>query len=523
MLMAANLGAAQSFNVLYSFGGSGEPQMPQSSMTQGLDGNLYGTTPLGGQDQDGTTFGISVQGTPGLVYSFTGTSGLQPYGGLTLAADGNFYGTASGGGTSNCGIIFRITNAGNLQVLYNFTCGSDGGSPYARPIQGTDGNLYGTTTAGGANSCGTIYQLTSSGQLNVIHNFVRNQGYFTPAPLIQGVDGNLYGTTESGGYGSGAVFSVSTSGKFNTLYTFSGSDGAAPQAPLVQANNGIFYGTTSAGGIGFGTVFQITPSGQFQPLHNFNQSDGALPLAGLIQGTDGYLYGTTDEGGTADAGVIFRMTMKGKIGLLYSFDGNTAANPEASLVQDTDGTFFGTSQLGGSQSDGTFFSFSMGLQPFVQLVPNTGLVGASSFILGQGLSGATAVQFGGVPAEFNILSDTSINVTVPGGALSGTVVVKTPGGRLTSNQAFRVLPQIKSFSPSRGTIGTPVTINGVSLTQTTQVTFGGAPSLGFLVESDTQVLAIVPVGAKTGKIGITTFGGSTLSSTVFTVVNKNRQ
>jgi hypothetical protein len=115
------------------------------------------------------------------------------------------------------------------------------------------------------------------------------------------------------------------------------------------------------------------------------------------------------------------------------------------------------------------------------------------------------------------VSDTFLTATIPAGARTGVVTVTIPGGNLKSKINFRVTPTIKTFSPSSGPVGTPVTITGVSLTQTSKVTFGGVKATTVVVNSDTQVTANVPTGAKTGKIAITTPGGTATSSAIFTV------
>jgi hypothetical protein len=154
------------------------------------------------------------------------------------------------------------------------------------------------------------------------------------------------------------------------------------------------------------------------------------------------------------------------------------------------------------------FSLHMGSQLFVSMVRHSGAVGAKVEILGQKLKGTTGVSFNGTAASFTIVSNTYLTASVPAGATTGTVQVTISSGTLNSNQAFRVTPQIKSFTPTSGTVGTPVTITGVSLTQTKKVTFGEVKATGFQVNSDTQVTADVPTGAKTGKIAITTSGGT---------------
>ena len=123
----------------------------------------------------------------------------------------------------------------------------------------------------------------------------------------------------------------------------------------------------------------------------------------------------------------------------------------------------------------------------------------------------------GTAASFTTVSNTYLTATVPAGATTGTVQVTTSTGTLNSNQAFRVTPQLKSFTPASGTVGTPVTITGVRLTHAKKVTFGGVKATSSKVNSDTQVTANVPIGAKTGKIAVTTPGGTVASSGIFTV------
>ena len=194
------------------------------------------------------------------------------------------------------------------------------------------------------------------------------------------------------------------------------------------------------------------------------------------------------------------------------------------MLQATNGTFYGSTTYGGITSDpcpangcGTLFSLSTGLGPFVAFVRNSAKVGQIGGILGQEFTGTTAVSLNGTPASFRVVSDTYIRATVPAGATTGPATVTTPSGTLTSNQSFRVTPQLLSFSPPSGPVGTQVTITGVSLTQTTGVGFGDYTPASFTVNSDTQVIATVPTGAKTGPVGVRTQGGTAISSATFTV------
>jgi len=514
---------AQTYSDLYNFGdASGDPLSPQYSgiVAQGRDGNLYSTTPAGGSAGLGTMFKITAQGTVNVLYNFDGTHGKFPYGGLTLGMDGNFYGTTSAGGSTNLGVVFQITPAGVLTVLHTFASG-DGYSPYAPPIQGVDGNFYGTTIFGGASAYGTVYKMTPTGTLTVLHSFDLANGRNPFGPLVQGNDGNFYGTAYSGLGNNkyGMVFKVTGNGTFTILHAFNLTDGANPYAGLVLGKDGNFYGTTFNGGtVGDGNVFKITPAGTLTALHSFTPaSDGGTPYGGLVQATDGNFYGVGYLGGTSNHGTIFRITPSGTFSVRHSFDGTSGGSPMITPMQHTTGILYGDTNTGGTHNTGTFYNLKASLAPYAALLPASGKVGKVIGILGQGFNSATGVSFNGTTAQFKVSADTYLTATVPAGATTGLVTVAIPSGNLKSNRTFRVTPVLKSFTPPSGTVGTPVTITGVSLTQTSKVTFGGVKATTVVVNSDTQVTANVPNGAKTGKIAISTPGGTATSSTVFTV------
>ena len=209
---------AQTFSVLYNFGTqSDDPTNPQYSgiVAQGRDGNLYSAAP-GGTDGVGAMFKITPGGTLTVPYTFDLT--VEPYGGLTLGTDGNFYGTTNSGGTANLGTVFKVAPGGKLTVLHNFTNTGDGAYPYAPPIEGADGNFYGTTTQANLAN-GTVYKITSSGVLTTLHTFDFAEGQYPFAPLVQGTDGNFYGTAQLGGRstkcvgGCGTVFKITPLGR----------------------------------------------------------------------------------------------------------------------------------------------------------------------------------------------------------------------------------------------------------------------------------------------------------------------
>ena len=531
---------AQTVTVLYNFGtGILDPLHPTypGIIAQGSDGVLYSTAPGGGNyPQEGSVFSLTPSGQLTSLYSFGGTfvlnEGSIPVGGLTLGTDGNFYGTTSGGGIYGGGIVFKITPSGLLTKLYDFTGGSDGSGPMAPPIQGSDGNFYGTTYAG-ANNYGTVFKITPSGKFTTIHSFAFSEGSAPYAPLVQGTDGNFYGTTTGGGSNGnlGTVFKITPAGKLTTLHSFDAVHGTSPYAPLIQGSDGNFYGTTFLGGSnGCGLVFKITTAGKFTVLYNFcpitGCADGEHILSGLVQGSDGNFFGVASSGGTAEGyGTIYKISSTGAFSVLYAFDLPTGWTP-VTLMQHTNGLLYGEATGGGTGSSivcgsncGTAYSLDVGLGPFVSFLrqQSPAKVGGSIGIFGQGFAGATGVSFGGTRATFTVSSDTYLITSVPAGALTGPITVETSGGSLTSNRTFRVTPQVKSFSPTSGTIATSVQITGVSLAQTSRVSFGGVKATTFTVNSDTQVTATVPTGAKTGRIAITTAGGTSTSATSFTV------
>lgn len=520
---------AQTYTDLYNLGSNnGDPLNPawMGLFAQGRDGNLYTTSQTGGTFSDGTAFQLTLAGkvTP---WSFDGkgSDGVSPYSGLTLGTDGNFYGTTYYGGSSGAGTVFKVTSSGKITTLYSFNgfnC-----CAYAPPIQGLDGNFYGTTSDGGGEVFGTVYKMTPSGKMTFIYTFPGSSKLGYPMALTLGTDGNFYGTALGGGTTRyGGVFKITPKGKLTELYAFQGTpDGQTPKGAIIQATDGNFYGTTQAGGAnGFGCIYKMTPAGALTIIHSFDETDGLglAPLAGLVQATDGKFYGAAAN--NTSSGVIFQIASDGTYAVLVSLTNVTGkfpgANPQVSLFQHTNGTLYSDTYGGGSQNDGgVVYSLGMGLGPFVSFVGPLfeGKVGKTIEILGQGFTGTTKVSFHGVSATFSVVSDTYLTAVVPAGATTGSVTVSAPGGKLTSNRIFRVTPAILSFSPPSGPVGTQVKITGTSFTGAKKVTFGGVKATTFSVDSDTQITATVPTGAKTGKIQVTTPGGTATSATDFTV------
>lgn len=421
-----------------------------------------------GGTPDGTIYKITPQGTLTVLHSFCSQTGCPggaaPFAGLVLGNDGNFYGTANGAGTFAAGTVFKISAQGAFTTLYNFcplTLCPDGSAPSGGLAQGTDGNFYGTTFYGGANNDGgTVFKITPQGSLTTLYSFCAQavcvDGWHPQAGLVQGSDGNLYGTTSNGGAnGGGIVFKITKQGVITTLHSFCAQancpDGENPYAALIQAADGNFYGTTLNGGNAgsfYGTVFKITPQGALTTLYSFcSQSgcaDGYSPYAGLFQGTDGNFYGTTNTGGANFEGTVFKITPQGTLTTLFSFCAQSQCSDGGGevtgIVQATSGKLYGTTLGGGTNQFGTVFSLNAGLGAFVQTFPTSGKVGSAVKIQGTNLTGATAVSFHGIAATFTVVSGSLIKTTVPVGATTGAVKVTTPHGVLTSIKTFRVTP-----------------------------------------------------------------------------------
>ncbi|HEY2713854.1 MAG TPA: choice-of-anchor tandem repeat GloVer-containing protein [Chthoniobacterales bacterium] len=312
--------------------------------------------------------------------SFNGDNGSYPTTGLVLASDGNFYGTTPSGGSTTVnpptrGVAYRITPSGTLTPLVGFTGAVTGEQPLAALIQGSDGNLYGTTAGGFDSLYGTVFKLTLDGTLTTLFVFTYDSttdtfpdGNAPEAALVEGPDGNLYGTTAGGGRQNGGssalgtIFKMSPAGDLLGSFPVYGfADISIPNAPLLLGPDGAFYSTAyqSGGGLGSGAVYQFSAAGVVTVLHGFNDTpDGNVPNGGLVLGSDGNFYGTTQFGGTSHLGTAYRISPEGTYEELLSFDGSNGAQPLGQMIKATDGNFYGTTVGGGSYSQGTVFQLT---------------------------------------------------------------------------------------------------------------------------------------------------------------------
>jgi uncharacterized repeat protein (TIGR03803 family) len=457
--------------------------------------------------------------------SFNATDGGNPYlESLVQGIDGNLYGTTVfyGAHGTSYGTVFKISPTGTLTSLYTFcskTGCTDGYQAFAGLFLATNGNLYGTTSTGGAHGSGTVFKITPAGTLSTLYSFCSQtgcaDGVLPLAGLVQGTDGKFYGTTHSGGaHGNGTVFKItitSTGATLTTLYSFCPkigcADGSYPWAGLVQGTDGNFYGTTLGGGAhgNYGTVFKIIPTGTptLTTLYSFCSqtgcTDGTQPYAGLIQASDGNFYGTTLGGGTNHNGTVFKITPTGTLTTLHRFVHTDGFAPSAGLVQATDGNFYGTTSEGGANGHGTVFKITPG--------------GTNTLATLHNFSGPDGSGVNGVIG--GLVQDTNGNfygTTAYGGASN----VCTGGCGTVFSLSVGLGSFVKTL-PSSGKVAATVYILGTNLTSASNVSFNGSAAT-FTVVSASEIKTTVPSGATTGFVTVTTSGGTLKSNKVFRVL-----
>lgn len=448
--------------------------------------------------------------------------------------------------------------------------GINGQSPTGSLVQGLDGNFYGTTAEGGSLDSGTLFKVTPSGALTLLHTLNGNtDGGLSYTALLQAPDGNFYGTMSIGGADlHGTVIKMTPAGTVTTLYSFCAqsncADGNQPSVSLVAGTDGNFYGTTSLGGNinGVGTAFRITPAGKLTTLYDFgalpNFADGDQPDSPLLLARDGNFYGTTYSGGASGVngyGTVFQLTPAGKLTTLYSFCVNgpicdDGQHPiSGALVLGADGDFYGTTTVGGSTGFGTVFKITRAgklttLHAFAGPegeIPYAGLIqGTDGNFYGLTQVGG-ANNFGTIyqmtPAgQVTDLHDFCAQRGCPDGSYASSALVQgtdgifygatQTGGDTTSCKSMGcgtvysfsmgLSPFVESL-PAIGKVGAKIRILGNKLTGATSVTFNHTPAT-FTVVSDTQITTRVPSGATTGTVEVTTSSGTLKSNVAFQVL-----
>jgi uncharacterized repeat protein (TIGR03803 family) len=305
---------ATGVTTLHSFYGP-DGTCPTGGVTAGPDGTLYGTTFRGriSSDPEGTVFKLTPTGTFTTLHSFHVTDtdscaeGCFPFGGVTFGSDHQLYGTTSDW-RRDFGTLFRVSPSGDVSIVHRF---ADGGGlgPFAALAPATDGNLYGTTYYGVLPdfSAGNVFRVTPNGEVTSLAT-IPGHPY---SPLVQGHDGHLYGAALGGSTGLGILFKTTLSGHVSVLHAFDGTDGMNPVGELYEMGTGEFlgvtFGSTDPRRKQYGTLYRMKPDGTLVTFHRFSWLDGANPFAGLTRASDGALYGTTYAGGFGGGGVIFRV------------------------------------------------------------------------------------------------------------------------------------------------------------------------------------------------------------------------
>jgi len=298
--------------------------------------------------------------------------GIQPNGVILVSSGGlsGLFGTTNGGGRYNYGTVFQLSpnesGGWTEYILHSFQGNDlgneDGANPVAGLVADSAGTLYGTTYKGGDYNKGTAFDLyldEGSWQEDVLHSFgLYDTGAYPTSGLIINSDGNPYGTTSAGGEQDGGdVFDLLNDGATEEeLFDF--PDGTTPMGSLLQVNDNI-YGVTERGGDHHsGTVFEITRPGSVRRLYSFgSRGDGINPQAGLLWGNNGYLYGTTSGGGMYGHGTVFAESLGGGEDIiLWSFgNGDDGSFPTSNLTVER-GILLGTTVFGGMYGHGTVFA-----------------------------------------------------------------------------------------------------------------------------------------------------------------------
>jgi len=441
-------------------------------------------------------------------------------------------------------VAMVIPSQAQFKTLVEFNK-TTGYPPNAPLVQGFDGNLYGTTYAGGSHDDGgssfggTVFNVSTAGTLTTIYNFCAEadcaDGQLNHVGLILGNDGNYYGVTTQGGNtsggcvgtGCGTVFKITPQGVLTTLYSFCSeancADGLYPESALVQGVDGDFYGATtfgganpcaSSGGGGCGTLFKITTSGVQTTIHSFcsqsNCSDGDFP-GQLILGADGNFYGTTSYGGSNNAGTFFKITPQGTLTTVYSFaEGSNATG----VIQAADGNFYGTTMTYFFKitPQGTLTMIAQGGSPHGQLLQATdgNFYGTTDNILFKLTPSGLLTTL----RKFKTGSPTGGVVQATNGILYGTTAQPGKDGMIYE-WLTRLSPFVETL-PTSAAAGSAVTILGANLTGSSAVSFNGTAAT-FTLVSDTEITTTVPAGSTTGTVTVTIPKGTLSSNVAFTI------
>ncbi len=453
------IGPTGGFTSIYSFDGP-HGATPVGGLTLGPDGSLYGTSEFGGANSYGNIFKISPAGVLTVLYDFTSTTGGgYPISPLTLAGDGFFY------GTSYPYYAYKISPAGVFHLI-----GRIPGTTDSSLVQATNGSFYGVTLYGGTNNAGAIYRITGT-TITTLHSFDEPTGSYPVGGVVQAWDGNLYGTTTAGGSGNGGViYRITPAGAYSVVYNFDSvhtAYGYQSNSGLVAGSDGNMYGATVWGGQnGNGVIFKLTTAGAYSLLYSFAVPSGVGAYSTPIQHTNGKIYGMTTRGGAAGTGVVYsyghalpsyielvngRGLVGGTVGIVgrgFSSASSVEFNGTPASFHVISNTFLTATVPSGETGFLTIATGAGNLTSsvpfyvtpqFTGFSPESGKAGDIISITGTGLIQTINITFGGVKVtQYTVNSDSTLTTKVPAGAVSGKIVVKTPGGSAASTTAFTV-------------------------------------------------------------------------------------
>ena len=449
---------------------------PTNGVVEDSYGDLYGTTSAGGSANDGTIFEIVAgSGTITTLATFNGTgNGSSPMGNLLLDGHGNLFGTTSAGGASNDGTVFEIpAGTGTIDTLATFN-GTNGSTPITGLTEDANGDLFGTTYfGGGAANDGTVFEVASgSNTITTLVTFTGTANGANPnSNLVAESAGDLFGATANGGSSNdGTLFKIAAGTRtFTTLTSFTGgANGAGPsRGSLLLDATGDIFGTTGGGTYNEGTIFELSAGSQtVTTLYTFSNGTYGVSPQGLIQGSNGYLYGTTqlNGGSTSANGTVFQFsTSTDTLTQLTAFTYGKYGEPD--IIEDASGNLFGTTQSGGANGDGTVYEVEQG---------NFTITATDS-------TGASASQY----YNFTVDSPLVISSSLPNWSVnrSYAVSVQPTGGTgsITCSLTSGSLPTGLSLASYGQITGTPSAVGSYSFTITATDSVGGSVSQAYFV------------------------------------------
>lgn len=436
---------------------------------------------------------VAGQAIVSTVYSFSnaGSNGFPLYVAPIQGRDGRLYGSTNGAPATG-GALFREALGGPAKITYSFVEGSvQGQNPQFGLTLATDGNLYGVAT-GGQFGYGVLFRVGSGGgNYTVLHQFAGDgDGAYPTFPPIQASDGKFYGITQ-GVAGASTLYRYAAKEGFATLYSFTSDYGQSASCQLIETVDGTLYGCAGGGGInGNGTVFQITKAGV--PLWRYQFSggnDGYAPVGTLVLDAAGNLYGTTLNGGAnGGLGTAYAIDQSRQLTVLHTFTRGADGNSPIGVSLGSDGMLYGAAAFGGPQDSGTLFRLST--------------------------SGSFQMLY---PFRARGTKPLAAPIQAPNGLFYGTTSL---GGKNSAGTIYSLdmgLAPFIALQQYQGRAGTTAQILGQGFTGTSGVTFNGVAATSFTVVSDTYMTAVVPTGATTGSVVVTTPTGTLTSNKMFTV------